>query len=815
MNYLKYIIPFLFVSPAIYAQNSISGRVIDKDTKEPLFTATVYIADLKMGTITDTLGMFSFNNISAGKFLLQIKLLGYASQVITANTTDKKIIEVSLSQSAGELQEVVVTGVSKGTEIRRSPVPIVAIDKDYLSSNLSNNVIDAITKVPGITAVTTGPNISKPFIRGLGYNRILTLYDGMRQEGQQWGDEHGIEVDQFSVDRVEIIKGPASLSYGSDALAGVVNLISTPPAPDGKMLGNITTEYGTNNREIGISGMLEGTKKSVDWIARLSHKQAMDYYDKYDGRVFNTAFSETDASGSVGVHRNWGFLHLGFALFNDLQEIPDGSRDSATRQFTRQISENDLVRPAATKAELNTYKIEPLHQHVQHYRIYTDNSFRLGAAGTLDVNASYQYSLRQEFSHPVLYTTPGLYLQLHSVNFDVKYNIAEKKGWNFSTGINSMYQNNTVTNGTEFVIPSYQQFDIGAFAVAKRSFGKFDIEAGLRYDIRDFSNNGLYTGPNPVTGFDMPVPAADSTGPPIFSNLHALYQGLTGSIGVAYNITNRLCLKFNFGRGYRAPNIAEISANGVHPGTNIYQIGNSSFKPEFSLVPDLGISYNSKYVVLSADIFYNYIQNYIYNQKLVTASGQDSVIVPGNFTFKFQSAAAQLYGGEISVDIHPFKSLHFENGFSAVFADFLGSKGQAVPDSEKYLPQIPPLHGYSELRYDINLKKLHIVNAFIKVGVTYNAAQSRYYSAFGTETYTSGYVLLNAGAAASFTTKKGKTFMRVTVLGDNLANKAYQDNLNRLKYFEPYPNNFTGHNGIYNMGINLVVKVNFPLDFKI
>ena len=145
----------------------------------------------------------------------------------------------------------------------------------------------------------------------------------------------------------------------------------------------------------------------------------------------------------------------------------------------------------------------------------------------------------------------------------------------------------------------------------------------------------------------------------------------------------------------------------------------------------------------------------------------------------------------------------------------LGSKGQAVPDSEKYLPQIPPLHGYSELRYDINLKKLHIVNAFIKVGVTYNASQNRYYSAFGTETYTSGYVLLNAGAAASFTTKKGKTFMRVTVLGDNLANKTYQDNLNRLKYFEPYPNNFTGHNGIYNMGINLVVKLNFPLDFKI
>ncbi len=500
---MKRALTFLFllsVQFLTYAQNSITGRVTDKDTKEPLFGAIVYIADLKMGTVTDTAGMFYFTNVSPGKFLLQVKLIGYASQVITANTTDTKTLEVFLSQSAGELQEVVVTGVSKGTEIRRSAIPIVAVDQDYLASNVASNVIDAITKVPGITAVTTGPNISKPFIRGLGYNRILTLYDGVRQEGQQWGDEHGIEVDQFGIERIEVIKGPASLSYGSDALAGVVNLIPTAPAPEGKMLGDITTEYGTNNREIGVSGMLEGTKKGVDWIFRVSHKQAMDYYDKYDGRVFNTAFSETDASGSVGVHRNWGFFHLSFAAFSDLQEIPDGSRDSATRQFTRQISEIDTTRAIVTKQELNTYKIEPLHQHVQHYRVYTDNSFRLGPAGSLDVNVGYQYSQRQEFDHPVLYTIPGLYLQLHTVNFDVKYNITEKKGWNFSTGVNGMYQMNTVTKGTDFVIPSYQQFDIGAFAVVKRSFGKFDLEAGLRYDVRDFDNSQLYIKPTQRMG---------------------------------------------------------------------------------------------------------------------------------------------------------------------------------------------------------------------------------------------------------------------------------------------------------------------------
>src|SRR6202042_3800950 len=173
----------------------------------------------------------------------------------------------------------------------------IAINKQYLQQNLSTNIIDAIAKVPGVTALTTGPNVSKPFIRGLGYNRILTLYDGVRQEGQQWGDEHGIEVDQYGIDRIEVIKGPATLTYGSDALAAVVNLIPTQPAPAGKMIGDVVGEYQTNNGMFGGSVMLGATnKKGFEYIARASHKEATNYQNKIDGRVFNTAFKETDAN---------------------------------------------------------------------------------------------------------------------------------------------------------------------------------------------------------------------------------------------------------------------------------------------------------------------------------------------------------------------------------------------------------------------------------------------------------------------------------------------------------------------------------------
>ena len=179
-------------------------------------------------------------------------------------------------------------------------------------------------------------------------------------------------------------------------------------------------------------------------MGRVSHKAASNYQDKYDGRVYGTAFKETDASLSMGLHKKWGYAHIGFELYDDLQEIPDGSRDSASRKFTKQISEADTIRPVVSDDELKSYAINKLHQHVQHYRFYSGNNFTLGK-GRLAVNLGYQRSVRREFNHPVLFDIPGLYLQLNTLSYDVKYYFPEFKGWNLSTGVNGMYQTNDVT----------------------------------------------------------------------------------------------------------------------------------------------------------------------------------------------------------------------------------------------------------------------------------------------------------------------------------------------------------------------------------
>lgn len=797
------------------ARFSITGKVVNLKTDSALQDASIYIPDLKVGAASDKNGNYTLHNIPQGSFLVEVGYVGFKSILKTVSVSQSLRLNFLLKESAAEEMEVVVTGTSKATSIRRNPVPIVAANRQYLQQNLSTNIIDAISRMPGINAVTTGPNVSKPFIRGLGFNRILTLYDGVRQEGQQWGDEHGIEVDQNTVDRVEVVKGPASLIYGSDAVAGVVNLLPANPPAEGKITANILNEYQTNNGLISNSGTIAGNKNSLVWRGTFSHKMAANYRNKIDGRVYGTGFRETDLSGLVGVNRIWGYSHLGFSTFNDLQEIPDGSRDSATRRFTKQISEEDTVRPIVPDQELKSYKITPVHQRVQHYRLYTANNFILGK-GRLALNLAWQKSIRQEFSHPTA-DAAGLNLLLNTYSYDVKYYFPERNGWSVTGGINGMYQNNNVEKGTEFVIPSYHQFDAGPFVLVKKSMDKLEIAGGLRYDVRAFNNKALFTRPDPVTGFDKSVYGSDTTGAdnPFYAYKHT-FSGVSGSLGLSYQFSDNLSAKFNIGRGFRAPNISEISANGVHPGTNIYQLGNLNFKPEFNLQEDIGINYNTPHITIDAAIFNNNISNYIFNQKVLNGEGQDSIIVPGNQTFQFQAAKAHLYGAELSVDIHPHPLdwLHFENSLSVVYANNQSVNGQTkLSDSSKYLPFIPPLHTFSELR--ANIKKLSpgIANAFVKIQFEHYAAQNRAYLEFDTETPTPGYNLSNAGFGADFTNRKGNTLFTFSILGNNLFDIAYQSHLNRLKYFEDYPGNFTGHNGIYNVGRNFSFKVNVPLFF--
>jgi len=800
------------------AQNSLSGTVFNKQTKEPLPGAVIYFPDLKTGVTTNTEGKYEIKKLPKIKALLQVKMLGFKNIALQVDLATTQILNIEIEESVVEADEVVVTGTSHSTEIKKSPIPMALIDQEYLSQTPASNIIEAMIKIPGISALSTGPNISKPYIRGLGYNRVLTLFDGVRQDGQQWGDEHGIEVDQNLVDRIEVVKGPASLIYGSDALAGVVNLLPANPVPEGALKGSIMANYMTNNNQAGGSVALAGNTRGFVWGIRASTKMASNYRNRYDGRVYGTKYAETDANLFLGLNRSWGYSHISFTSYNNAQEVPDGSRDSSSRKFVKQITEEDTARPIVSDAELSSYTIGTIHQRVQHYRVYSDNNFILGKS-KLGAKIGFQQSYRREFGHPQNPGLAALSLKLNTFTYDIKFYLPELREWESTLGVNGMFQQNRNSNATEFVIPDYRSIDLGPFVFVKRSFGKLDLAAGARYDVRSFQNDSLFAKPDPVTGFDMQTPAnaSDSAVIKLFDHYKHTFSGMSGSLGATYNFNEKFSLKANVARGYRAPNIAEVSAKGVHPGTGFQQLGDANFKPEFNLQEDIGIFFGSEHISGSIEVFNNIISNYIYNEKLLSAFGGDSLFIQGGEAFpvfKFRQTRAQLYGGEFSFDIHPHPLdwLHFENTASLIFAANLGGSGASITDSTKYLPFIPPFHTNSELRAAFKKKVACFSGLFIKVGLQYYAAQDRVYSAYGTETKTAGYILLDAGFGTDVVNKNGRTLFTVSVLASNLADAAYQSNMSRLKYFDNYPVNHTGRSGIYSMGRNFSFKLLIPID---
>ncbi|MEI6061169.1 MAG: TonB-dependent receptor [Bacteroidota bacterium] len=783
-------------------KTTLSGRITDKLTGELIPGVSIYLPELKTGSISNADGSYKIDNLPQANILIQVSFIGYklVSEYIDLSATSTK--DFTLEESINELNEVVVTGLSKAAQVNRTPAPITTIPTLQLLQTSSANIIDALTRKPGISQVTTGSGISKPVIRGLGYNRVVTVNDGIRQEGQQWGDEHGIEIDEFAVSKVEILKGPASLSYGSDAIAGVINLISAPTLPDGKIAGNLLVNYQTNNGLIAYSANFAGNQKGFIWNVRYSNKKAHAYQDKYDGYVFNSGYDENTISGILGFNKSWGYSHLHFSAYNLTPGIISGDRDSLSGKFTKPIAINDSTAATALATNDDYKSYSPLnpYQKVHHYKAVLNNSFVAGN-GSLKTTIGWQQNQRQEYGDILNANKYGLFFLLNTINYDVRYILPEKNNLDISFGVNGMKQVSQ-NKGTEFLVPEYDLFDIGVFAIAKKSLGKLDLSGGLRYDSRTEHGKDLYLG---AGGMRLNEPGLNVYHQ--FTAFNSTFTGVSGSLGATYQFSERLFTKVNVSRGFRAPSIGEAGANGLHDGTNRYEIGDPNLKAEHSFQYDYSLGYTSNHITAEIDLFSNSISNFIFQRKLSGVAGGDS-LNQGYSTFKFVSGNASLSGGEISVDIHPHPLdwLHFENSFS-----YVQSTQKGEPDSLKYLPFTPAPKFTSELKASAKKVGKNLANSYVKIGVDKYFAQNKFYAAYGTETATPGYTLLDVGLGSDIVSK-GKTLFSLYISAGNLADVAYQSHLSRLKYESV--NNANGRTGVYNMGRNISFKLLVPIEFS-
>ncbi|WP_083321193.1 TonB-dependent receptor [Hymenobacter glacialis] len=779
--------------------------MIDAASGEGLPGANVVFVDLKRGTATDADGGFRFTNLPRGRFTVQVRSLGYNTVTQLVDTGSDQPLEVRLEAAATEIGQVVVTGVSQATELRRSPVPTTVVDHTRLNQTAASNLIDAIAHTPGVTQITTGAAISKPVVRGLGFNRVITLNNGAKQEGQQWGDEHGIEIDEFSVDRAEIIKGPGSLLYGSDAMAGVINFVAPDPVDEGRITGVATASYQTNNSQQGYSFQNAGNLNGFNWLARGTRKVAGAYQNRYDGRVYNSGFNEWDANGYVGVNKSWGYSHLTFSSFNQRVGLTEGARDSATGIFLKDIADGPNTRAVLVNdQELRSYALDVPQQQINHLRVGLDNNLILGDNGArLTLQGSYQQNLRREYGNALDPAETSLYFQLRTLDYSLRYFLPERNGWHLTLGGSGLHQQNR-NLGVEFLIPAYRINEGGAFAVAKKTIGALDLSGGLRYDLRRITADALY-----LDADERPTASTTPDAETKFAGFASTFRNYSGSVGAAYSLNETLTVKGNLARGFRAPNIAELGSNGIHEGTIRYEIGQSNLKAETSLQADAGVSYVSDHVRFSVDAFTNTIDNYIFTRRLLTPAGTDSLSAEGDGVFRFEQGRARLLGGEVSLDFHPHPLdwLHFENSFSMVRAQQLNR-----PEAERYLPFIPADRLQSELRANFRRQGKRLTNPYARVQLEHNFAQNRFFSAFDTETATPGYTLIHAGLGTDLANAAGKTLCSLFITANNLFDVGYQSHLSRLKYADF--NNANGRRGVFNQGRNVSVRLVVPLSFK-
>jgi iron complex outermembrane recepter protein len=769
---MKTIIILIFsiaVSQIVIAQNTLNGKITSKNTNEKLSGASVYVPELNKGTSANANGEYSISGFGKGDFKIQVSFMGYQTKIETVSFSGNNISrDIQLEVESIELNEVVISGAFT-TSQDESPQEIDVIKKSEMQQTGASTVMEVLTTVPGVNAITTGQYVSRPVIRGMSGNRILTVVDGVRFETQQWDDEHGIGVNEVGMDRIEIIKGPASLLYGSEAMGGVVHFIEEQPAAIGHTIGNFNASISSNNLALFGGLDVKGATDKYNWSINTIGKMLPDYYfSGYDFRAPNTRLNEFGGRGNFGINRKWGSTSLTYQFNQAYYGILDG-KDIVKNP------DGSIVNKDTAEADMFPSEIEAPYHSVMDNKI-SSKTILLAGASRFHITLGYQNNHRAEYEDNG--TKEGynyVDMTLQSATYDLKWYVPTWKRFSTIIGVQGMYQTNSNSSEAKTVlVPDATINDMGFVALTKFNLKRFNLTAGVRYDSRDLSTVGIVRD----STINMP-------------GLSRSYGNVSGSIGANYNIEDRFLIRANFSTGYRTPNLNELMSDGVKLESQHYEIGNINFVKEQNNEIDVSANFNSKHFSIEIAGYLNNITNYIY----IAPTG-DSVIsnLSGSKVpeYKYQQANAQVSGGEAGIDIHP-------SVISWAHLEVKGSTLTAIRTADKsYLPMMPADKIYSTLIFNFKEYK-NFKNVFIRIGTVTTFDQNK---VAANEQNTPGYTLLNASIGA---TRKIWKFNKIDIIlaVNNALDKVYMDHMSRLRTW-----------GISNPGRNIVLSLNIPFDMK-
>ncbi len=657
--------------------------------------------------------------------LISFPLLSF-SQPDTAVTDSMKLV-----------REVVVTGFQPNNP-RYTSLNIEPYSMQEMEEKVPHNLSDALSKLPGISQVTTGNAISKPVIRGLYGNRILILLSGLRFDNQQWQDEHGLGLSATGLKRVEVIKGPASLLYGSDAMGGVINLVGEKPDSSGRRVDAGSTFFSNtlgNISDIGISSR----KGSRWWVLRAEAEGHSDYSDGKGVRVLNSRSSGYSMRAASGFEKErWKQENSYYFSFNQYGFIL-----------------NDIKEFFSPDSRWNRSMAGP-HHNVMLHLVNTQNTVYLKNS-LLRINGGLQSNLRMEDEGGgEISLNMHLISALQSLRWEkeltrkiylvVSQQLSLENNTNYGGRI--LIPDAGISGGT---LSAYMRFLLGKIILETGAGGNYNY-------LKTYMTRNLNAPGEPVQPF--------------------LKEGFGGNgmLGFSYNPSGWLTMKTNFSSGYRTPNLAELSSNGLHEGWNRYEIGDPGMKPEQNFNADFSMECNRKQWFFSVSAFHNRFMDYIY----LAPSGQQFYGFP---VYRYGQQNAALSGAEAEIILSPSLSggIQWKESFSMV---------SGTLDDGHHMPFIPANKLTSSIRFEKSGVKKN-VKIFAEPELVFVMKQEQ---PARFETYTTDYFLLNFYSGFSMPSAKGK--WRAGISASNLTSRHYYDHLSRLKYY-----------GMYNQGLNIMLSL--------
>lgn len=767
---------------AVEVQGQIYGK-IRLDNGSPAKGAHVYIHELNRVLSTDKNGIFYDEKVKKGHYHMHISFLGHKPYDLHFEVPLTDSIYVDLSQSEMELQRVVVEDYGTKSLVNDQSQSVSVVDAEDIRRAGLQTFSAALEKVPGVQALTTGVGIAKPAIRGLGFNRVAVTENGIKQEGQQWGGDHGLEIDAADVERVEIVKGPAAILYGSDALTGAVNIRPGPPPPINSYKASFSGGFISLNNLWKQSSAIQLNKKNVWLKMRFS---SMDYADYkvpsdtfvYNGYVFpiqerkikNTAGRERTVSATLGYSFNSGYSSIKFSYY-----------DLKTGMFP---GAHGIPQAYSLANDGDNRNVEFPHQRVMHYKILSNSNFQVGSKNWMELDAGVQYNHRMELSNPdnhgfgpSIFSNKELEFRLFTASVSARFHHEIHERLSLIYGSSAKYQQNDI-GGYSYLIPRYAEWNGGLFAYGKWSKDAITLSAGVRYDMSSMKSEKkrtpFYLSGDQISGY-LYSPA-----------INRLFHNASASLGFSWQKNQEKNVKVNLGSGFRMPTIPELTANGIHHGSFRHEMGDSTLRPERSLQLDVNYALQKEKWDFSISPFFSYYFDYIF----LDPTSQFSPLPEGGLIYQYNQADGLHTGLEFLVDYHFISNLHLSTQAQWVYTYNL--------ESGYNFPFIPPATGNVILEYapPTGSKKWKV-----DLGIKMRWAAPQFFVARN-ELTTPGYALLDLYVMTEFQNKNHR--IQFMMQGNNLSNQTYFNHVNRWRII-----------GLPEPGIHFSVGLHYFLQGKI